>query len=512
MTTTPHLALPLLAAAQAQKHVTHNEALASLDALVHLTVKERGRTAPPATPVEGDRYLVGPGATGAFVGKDAAVALFDLGAWRFFTPRSGWRAYVEAEEALIVFNGSQWYDLGHFCNVIDSLDRLGLGTAPDDLNRFSAKLNAALFAALGTDEGGSGDLRFVLNKSGTGNVLSQLYQRGFSGRAETGLIGNDNFSIRVSSDGSRWTDALAFEGSTGVGTFPQGLSNVPRPNLLINSAFRVNQRGFAGGALTEGIYGFDRWKGGTGGCTLTRAADGTITLTGSLDQVVDVAHASSLAGGANLGGATLTLSVKDPSASLPVVVGSKSATITAGSGRRSVTVTLGAGETGHITVRLAPASACSFKDVKLEAGSFPTPWVGEAPETEELRCRRYYQPLPVSGSSPLILGALGQRLATNIIEIPISLAVTMRGAPTLVTSAAAWAAVSPTGNQIAFYNSSAAAWASLTGALMVTTAVPASPNSLILRLQAATSFSGAAGTVGNLYFGNSAFMALQAEL
>ena len=31
MSSTPHLALPLIAAAQAQKHVTHNEAIASLE-------------------------------------------------------------------------------------------------------------------------------------------------------------------------------------------------------------------------------------------------------------------------------------------------------------------------------------------------------------------------------------------------------------------------------------------------------------------------------------------------
>jgi hypothetical protein len=38
MTVTPHLALPLMAAAQAQKHVTHNEALRLLDGLVQGTV------------------------------------------------------------------------------------------------------------------------------------------------------------------------------------------------------------------------------------------------------------------------------------------------------------------------------------------------------------------------------------------------------------------------------------------------------------------------------------------
>jgi len=55
MTDTPHLGLPTLAAAQAQKHVTHNEALHRLDALVMLAVADRDLAAPPAAPAEGDR-------------------------------------------------------------------------------------------------------------------------------------------------------------------------------------------------------------------------------------------------------------------------------------------------------------------------------------------------------------------------------------------------------------------------------------------------------------------------
>jgi hypothetical protein len=512
MTSTPHLALPLLAAAQAQKHVTHNEALSSLDALVHLAVMERGRTAPPATPAEGDRYLVGPDATGAFSGQHSRIALFDLGTWRFLSPRPGWRAYVEAENVILVFDGGQWHDLGHYCRTLDNLSRLGIGTTPDDLNRFSAKLNAALFAALSAEEGGTGDLRFVLNKAGASNVLSQLYQRDFSGRAETGLIGNDDFSIRVSPDGAEWIDALLLDRETGLATFPQGLSNLPRANLLINSSFRVNQRGFAGGTLAEGVYGFDRWKGGPGGCTLTRAADGTITLIGALDQVVDVAHASALAGAADLAGAVLTLSVQDPSGPLPVLIGTKAATIAAGSGRRSVSVALDETETGHVTVRLDPAAACSFRNVKLEIGSYATPWAGEPLDREEFLCRRYYQPLPASGSSPMILGALGQRVSVSMIDIPLSLPIPMRADPTLVTSGATWIGGVPTGNQLAFYSNNNAAWVTTPGAVNVTTVGIASPSAVVLRLQAVTSFTGTSGAVGSLYLGNAAVLALQAEL
>ncbi len=512
MSTTPHLALPLLAAAQAQKHVTHNEALSSLDALVHLAVLERGRTAPPATPAEGDRYLVGPGGSGAFAGHGSEIALFDLGAWRFLSPRPGWRAYVGAENIIVVFDGEQWRDLGHYCRILGNLDRLGIGTTPDDLNRISAKLNAALFAALGVEEGGTGDLRFVLNKAATDNVLSQLYQRGFSGRAETGLIGNDDFTIRVSSDGAEWIDAFHLDGNTGVGTFPQGLSNLPQANLLINSSFRVNQRGFGGGALAEGAYGFDRWKAGPGGCSLTRAADGTMTLIGALDQVVDVAHASALAGAANLAGTALTLSVQDPSGPIPVLIGTKAATIPGGSGRRAVSVVLDGTETGHVTVRLDPPAACSFRNAKLEIGSHATPWTGEPLDREEFHCRRYYQPLPAGGSSLMVLGALGQRVSVNLIDIPLILPTPMRANPTLITSGAAWAGGMPSGNQLAFFNNGNASWTTTSGAVFVTTVVPASPSAATLRLQALGSFSGTAGSVGHLYLGNAAVLALQAEL
>ena len=55
--TTTHLGLPYLLAAQAQKHVTHNEALRLLDAMVQLSVLDRTRTAPPASPADGNRTV-----------------------------------------------------------------------------------------------------------------------------------------------------------------------------------------------------------------------------------------------------------------------------------------------------------------------------------------------------------------------------------------------------------------------------------------------------------------------
>ena len=60
------LTLPYILPNQAQKHVTLNESLRRLDALVQISVISMTEAAPPADPSEGDRYVVADGATGAW--------------------------------------------------------------------------------------------------------------------------------------------------------------------------------------------------------------------------------------------------------------------------------------------------------------------------------------------------------------------------------------------------------------------------------------------------------------
>lgn len=92
MSETTKLQLPFLAASQAQKHVTHNEALLMLDALLHLEVLDRHLSTPPSTPAESDRYIVAAGASGAWAGEDGNIAAWQDGVWRFYEPQIGWRA------------------------------------------------------------------------------------------------------------------------------------------------------------------------------------------------------------------------------------------------------------------------------------------------------------------------------------------------------------------------------------------------------------------------------------
>jgi len=90
MGNTPNLDMPLIAADQAQKHVTHNTSLNELDALVQLSVINRTTTTPPGSPSDGDRYVVKATATGDWAGQENNIAAYIDGAWSFFVPQDGW--------------------------------------------------------------------------------------------------------------------------------------------------------------------------------------------------------------------------------------------------------------------------------------------------------------------------------------------------------------------------------------------------------------------------------------
>ena len=107
MTATTHLN-PFVAAAQAQKHVTVNESLRKLDALIHMTALGKARTAPPASPLQGARYLVPAAASGAWANKTNQIAAWQDGAWAFFTPQTGWSLWIADEAKRYLYNGSSW--------------------------------------------------------------------------------------------------------------------------------------------------------------------------------------------------------------------------------------------------------------------------------------------------------------------------------------------------------------------------------------------------------------------
>jgi len=85
--------------------------LKRLGALMHLSVIDRGVATPPASPTDGDRYIVGSGATGAWAGQDDNIAVRVSGTWEFYAPKTGWAAWVEDELQLYVKLPAGWATL-----------------------------------------------------------------------------------------------------------------------------------------------------------------------------------------------------------------------------------------------------------------------------------------------------------------------------------------------------------------------------------------------------------------
>lgn len=108
MSRTPRLSMPFLAAGQAQKEITHNEALQTLDALVAPTVQNMPQANPPAAPGVGDCYLVASSPTGPWAGQEGKLAAFTAGGWRFMTPVDGMTVEVRASAQPATYRQGAW--------------------------------------------------------------------------------------------------------------------------------------------------------------------------------------------------------------------------------------------------------------------------------------------------------------------------------------------------------------------------------------------------------------------
>lgn len=105
-----NLMLPYLQPAQAQKHVTLNQALLRLDALVQANVASRTLAAEPASPTDGDLYILPAGKSGdAWSGMETgAFAYWRDGLWEEIVPREGWSAFIRDEATPVYFDGANW--------------------------------------------------------------------------------------------------------------------------------------------------------------------------------------------------------------------------------------------------------------------------------------------------------------------------------------------------------------------------------------------------------------------
>ncbi len=232
--TSPTLSLPYIQPAQAQKHVTHNEALRILDAVTQLSVISTTLTAPPGQTAEGDRYIVADAATGVWAGQEHKVAVWVDNTWQFFAPNIGWRADIASSGEQVRFDGTDWQPAGAGATGdLQNVPLLGVNTSADATNKLAVSADATLL-----NNAGSGH-QLKLNKSAATDTASLLFQTGFAGRAEMGTAGNDNFEIKVSPNGSSFKTALRAEAATGAVQLPSGQSYFQDVFILNDSVWSV---------------------------------------------------------------------------------------------------------------------------------------------------------------------------------------------------------------------------------------------------------------------------------
>jgi hypothetical protein len=240
MSNTPRTSHPLLAAAQAQKHVTHNEALLQLDALLFTRFLDRDLAAPPASPADGDTYLIHATATGDWTGEDGKIAYAADGIWRFYAPFTGLAAFVVDEAVMLVFNGTAWVDYASILNFAN-IPLLGINTTADATNKLATKSSALLFDNIGAG------VQAKLNKHAATDTASLLYQTNYSGRAEFGLTGDDDLHVKVSPDGASWFEGLRIARGSGLVTL------VGDPSSALHCATKQYVDGLAKG-FTAGSH------------------------------------------------------------------------------------------------------------------------------------------------------------------------------------------------------------------------------------------------------------------
>ncbi|WP_454701182.1 DUF2793 domain-containing protein [Agrobacterium burrii] len=251
---TARLHLPYILPSQAQKHVTHNEALQRLDAIVQLTIKATV-TAPPENAAEGDCFLLSADATGDWVGKAGKLAFRQDGAWLSITPQPGWTAWFAAEGKYRLLRDGAWRDMP--LPAAGRLERLGIGTDADATNHLALASPASLFTHPPED----GSHRLTVNKAGKADTASLLFQTGWSGRAEMGLAGDDGFSIKTSADGTSWHTALLCSGDgrvsmpnrpLAVAGLPAGTTKPANGSAAGFSLLFIDEGGFALGDTVNG--------------------------------------------------------------------------------------------------------------------------------------------------------------------------------------------------------------------------------------------------------------------
>ena len=227
MSNTPRLGLPLLQAAQAQKHVTVNDALVRVDGAAQMVLLSVDQNTPPGLASDGDCYGVAAGGVNEWAGRDGEIAVRSNGGWVFLVPQRGWRARIADREAEAVFDGAGWV------NGVLALSANNAATVHEVV-----------------------EIDHVLGAGPTDNVVGALPAStvvlGVTGRVTSAITGTlTGWRIGVAGSDNRYGSGLGLA----QGTWLRGLTASPHNSSAATDLLLTGEGGdFAGGTIRLAVH------------------------------------------------------------------------------------------------------------------------------------------------------------------------------------------------------------------------------------------------------------------
>jgi hypothetical protein len=280
MSQSTNLALPYLGASQSQKHVTVNEGLRFLDVLVQIAVKSVALSAPPGSPADGQRWIIGPAPTGLWAGRATQIAAWQDGAWVFYAPKDGWLAWNEATLTSLVFSAGAWVSL------IGALLAAGVADSAFTLTDDADPTKKAVFELAGISTGTT--RTFTLP-----NTTSEL---AILAGTQT-FTGNKAFTGTLTASGTVTVSAAAATIGTATTTATYGIGT----GATTTGVTKTVNVGTGGASGSTTVVNIGPVAAGAGGTTVVNTP--TVTFANAVTQV-GMPQANLTAQLLGLGGAT----------------------------------------------------------------------------------------------------------------------------------------------------------------------------------------------------------------
>lgn len=245
--------------------------LQAMDQLIMGNIISSSQSVPPASPNNGDAYLLLPAPSGVWTGSQGKIAVWDTQVtnagtnttnpqWVYYTPNVGWIVWDVSQTSLIVYNGSNW-------------TLIGGGTVPVTGGGTGATTVAAARANLGAAASGANS--DITSLSGISDVLIGTNNVALNSPNGTVTISTTNpgGGYAVMSNGTQ-TISINCLGITTTGTINTNVLNatttITTQNLAQNVAgaainvYMLNPVGAnsnslilnASGVLYQGMLGF----------------------------------------------------------------------------------------------------------------------------------------------------------------------------------------------------------------------------------------------------------------